>query len=145
MDIQKVKIISNNIGYGPEPSPNDEVEQHLTISSTGRIWFTGYNYGGGLSNYIVGRRKQLSIGKNKADDILTLISLYFDNKPLTIFATDIGEWEIIITDTSKNNHKFKGSICGEVTLGDTDLTEYIRKHIPIDSLFVFDDLYCDEE
>lgn len=45
MDIQKFKLISNNICYGPEPSPNDEVEQHLTISATGDVWFIGYNYG----------------------------------------------------------------------------------------------------
>ena len=145
MNIQKIKIISNNICYGPEPSPTDEVEQNLTISSTGRVWFTGYNYGGGFSNYIAGRKKQLSIGRNKASDILSLVSQYFDNKPSAIFATDIGEWEIIITDTDKNNQKFKGSLCGGVTVGDIDLTEYIREHISIDGLFVFDDFYCDEE
>lgn len=65
MDIQKIKIISNNICYGPEPSPSDEVEQHLTISATGDVWFIGYNYGEGSGNYKIGRRHQLSIGKNK--------------------------------------------------------------------------------
>lgn len=31
MDIHKIKVISNNTCYGPEPSPSDEVAQHLTI------------------------------------------------------------------------------------------------------------------
>lgn len=35
MNIQKIRIISNNICYGPGPSPKDEVEQHLTISANG--------------------------------------------------------------------------------------------------------------
>lgn len=38
MLIRKIRIISNNICYGSEPSPKDEVEQHLTISANGRIW-----------------------------------------------------------------------------------------------------------
>lgn len=63
MDIHKIKVISNNTCYGSEPSPNDEVEQHLTISSTGRIWFTGYNYGMEFENYKIGRDQNLSIDK----------------------------------------------------------------------------------
>jgi hypothetical protein len=38
LQIQTVRIISNNICFGPEPLPDDEVEQHLTISASGRIW-----------------------------------------------------------------------------------------------------------
>lgn len=50
MQIQKVRIISNNICYGPKPLPEDEVEQHLTISASGRVWFTGYSMLMGLTN-----------------------------------------------------------------------------------------------
>ena len=73
MDIQKFKLISNNICYGPEPSSNDEVEQHLTISATGDVWFIGYNYGRGFENYKIGREQKLSIKKAKAEHILFLI------------------------------------------------------------------------
>lgn len=45
MRIQKIRIISNNICYGPEPSQKDEVEQHLTISANGRVVLSRYNYG----------------------------------------------------------------------------------------------------
>lgn len=137
MDIQKIKIISNNICYGPEPSPTDEVKQHLTISSTGRVWFTGYNYGKGFDNHVIGRRQQLAIGKEKALNILSLIKRYFDYGLLNGLVTDIGSWEVIVTDTDKNNEKFKGSLCGGVTIEDIDLTEYIQEHIPIDGLLVF--------
>lgn len=50
-----------------------------------------------------------------------------------------------ITDIDGNKYKFKGSLCGEIIVGDIDLTEYIREGIPIDNLFVFDDIYYDEE
>jgi hypothetical protein len=109
----------------------------LTISVTGRIWFTSYNYGGGFGNYVIGRRHQFSIGEKKASDILSLISQYFDNELLIIFATDIGDWEVTITDGDKDRHKFKGSLCGGLAVGDTDLTEFISKHILVDDLFVF--------
>jgi hypothetical protein len=44
-----------------------------------------------------------------------------------------------ITDTKGEVHTFKGSLCGGVTVGDIDLTYYLREQIPIDSLFVFED------
>lgn len=137
MDIQKIRIISNNICYGPEPSPTDEVEQHLTISSTGRVWFTGYNYAGGFGKYEIGRKQQLSIEKITINEILNLFSQYCESEQLLCYATDIGIWEVEITDTENKKYIFKGSLCGGVSVGDTDLTEYIRKHIPINNLFVF--------
>lgn len=33
---QKVRIVSNNICYGPSPEPDDEVEQHIIINADGR-------------------------------------------------------------------------------------------------------------
>ena len=75
------------------------------------------------------KKASINYRKEKASDILSLILKYFYDKQLAIFDTDIGKWEIIITDTSKSNHKFKGSLCGGVAVGDTDLTEYISKNI----------------
>jgi len=137
MEIKKIRIISNNICYGPEPSPEDEVEQHLTISATGRVWFTGYNYAGGFGNYKIGRKQQLSIDKSIADKIMSLFSQYCRVEPLLCFATDIGDWEMIITDIEQKTHVFKGSLCGGVSAGDMDLTDYIREHIAVDDMFVF--------
>ena len=145
MDIQKIELISNNICYGPEPSPNDEVEQHLTISITGDVWFIGYNYSGGFESYKIGREQNLSIDKTRVEQILSLISQYFFYNPSTLFATDIGQWELIIVDISGKEYKFNGSLFGEIMVGDIDITEYIRENISIDSLFVFDDIDYDEE
>ncbi len=145
MDIQKIKLISNNICYGPEPSPSDEVEQHLTISATGDVWFIGYNYNRGFGNYKIGREQNLFIDKTRAEQILSLISQYFFNNPSTLFATDIGQWERIIIDTAGKEYKFNGSLFGEIMVGDIDITGYIRENIPVDSLFVFDDIHWDEE
>lgn len=137
MCIQKIRIISNNICYGPEPSPKDEVEQHLTISVNGRVCFTGYNYSGGFGKYKIGRKQQFSIEKIIVDEIFNLFSQYCESEQLLYYATDIGIWEMEITDTNNKKYTFKGSLCGGVSVGDTDLTNYLREYIQIDGLYAF--------
>lgn len=62
-DIKSVRIISNNICYGPEPKVNMEVEQYLTISSTGRVWFSVRNYQQYCDGKDYCREKRISIDK----------------------------------------------------------------------------------
>ncbi|KOA19352.1 hypothetical protein CLHOM_24580 [Clostridium homopropionicum DSM 5847] len=145
MRIRKIRIISNNICYGPEPSPKDEVEQHLTISSKGRVWFTGYNYADGFGKYKIGRKQQFSIEKKIVDEIFNLFSQYYERNQLLCYATDIGIWKMEITDIENKKYTFKGSLCGAVSVGDTDLTDYIREQIPIDDLFIFDNISVDKD
>lgn len=117
MNIQKIRIISNNICYGPEPSPKDEVEQHSTISANGRVWFTSYNYASGFGKYQIDRKQQFSIEKLIVDEILNLFSQYCESDQLLCYATDIGIWEMEITDTENKKYVFKGSLCGGVSVG----------------------------
>ena len=35
--LKKIQLISNNMGYGPEPEQGEELEQRLTITDKGRI------------------------------------------------------------------------------------------------------------
>ena len=92
-EIKSVRITSNNICYGPTPNDTDEVEQYLTIASSGRVWFSARNY----EQYRCGkgfcRNKNLSIGKWKAAFLLRMIS----NLPEEgTYATDVGSYEIEI-------------------------------------------------
>lgn len=93
MRIQKIRIISNNICYGAEPSPKDEVEQHLNISANGRVWFTGYNYASGFEKYKIGRKHQFSNDKSITEEMLTLFAQYCESELLVCDATDIGLWK----------------------------------------------------
>lgn len=146
LQIRKVRIVSNNICYGPEPFPEDEVEQHLTISASGRVWFTGYKYANGFGKFEICRRQQLAIGKPSAKEILAFFSQYLNSGQLVCYATDIGSWEMVITDIEGEIYTFKGSLCGGVSVGDTDLTSYLREYIPVRGLFVFDGCEeCDTE
>jgi hypothetical protein len=138
LQIQKVRIISNNICYGPEPLPEDEVEQHLTISASGRVWFAGYKYANGFGKFKICRRQQFAIGKPVVKEILALFSQYINSNQLVCYATDIGSWEMVITDTEGKEYTFKGSLCGGMTVVDIDLTQFLREYLSINQLFVFD-------
>ena len=85
--LQKATIKSNNVGFGPMPEPLEEVEQRLTISRCGRVWFSAYSYGGTRL-----RKKQVWLGKERACCLLHVIGTYFCSCEELSLATDIGMW-----------------------------------------------------
>lgn len=88
---QKIRIISNNIGYGPVPEPDEEVEQHITINSEGCVWFSAYNFGSGYSEHEKSRSQIYKIDKGAAVKVLDAFASYFSGEYVEVFATDIGE------------------------------------------------------
>jgi len=140
-EAQKIQITSNNISYGPCPEPEEEVEQRLTIAADGRVWFSGYNYGQGFEQYERGRTKNYSIGKEAAACILNAVSTYFTDEYDTVFATDIGSWEMTITNTEGKPYQFKGSLCCDFYVDGVDLSDLIRDTLDMPDLFVFDGNY----
>lgn len=137
MKLQRIRIVSNCISYGPPPLPEDEVEQHLTVSSTGRVWFTSYLYGGGYEKYQRQKIQQIYIGKDMANQILSLLAKYIESEPIQCFATDIGDWTMTVKYKTKEEKEFKGSLCGDITIYGEDMTDYIRSSIGLENLFVF--------
>lgn len=79
MQIQEVRIGSNNICYGSEPLSEDEVKQHLTIPASGRILFTGHKYANGFGKFEVCRRQRFAIAKLVAKEILALFLQYLNS------------------------------------------------------------------
>jgi hypothetical protein len=106
--LKKMRVISNNICYGPMPEPNEEVEQHLTINNEGRVWFSGYNFGCGGERYEKARSKNFKIDKDATDKLFDAIAAYFGNEYMEVFATDIGDW---VTET-KCLFRLRINICG---------------------------------
>lgn len=135
---QRIQIVSNNIGYGPCPEADEEVEQHLTITADGRVWFSGYNFGQGFEKYERGRTKKYTIGKEATTRILNAVGTYFSDEYDTVFATDIGSWEMTITNTDGKPYRFKGSLCCDFDVDGVDLSDFIRDTLDMPDLFVFD-------
>lgn len=146
MPLRKITLVSNNICYGPMPSPEDEVEQRLTITSTGQVWFTGYAYADGFGRYAPCRKKRIRIGSEVANRTLSFIDRYFQGDYLCCFATDVGDWKIELTYADGTTRKETGSLCEDLLVDDVWLSDYIRQNIPIENLFVFDGaIYPDDE
>ena len=92
-EIKNIRIVSNNICYGPETGADDEVEQYLTISLTGRVWFSARNYQQYCNSKDYCRKKQTSIDKWKAEFLLRLIDNISENMS---FVTDVGSYDLEI-------------------------------------------------
>ena len=139
--LKSVRIKSNNICYGPEPDDNDEVEQYLTITATGRVWFSARNYNQYLIDDGFCRKKQVSIGKWKAE---FLLSLFSNLVKAPEFVTDVGFYEIEFRYDDGEYKKIVGSLIGNVfshaygNEADVDLTRLLRRYIPVYGLWAFD-------
>ena len=104
-EIRSIRIESNNICYGPEPGADDEVEQYLTISSTGRVWFSARNYQQYCNSKDYCRKKQVRIDKWKAEFLLRLIDNISEDMP---FVTDVGSYDLEIRYANDRTRRISG-------------------------------------
>lgn len=111
--VKRLRIVSNNLGYGLAPALKVEVEQRLTIAADGRVWFSGYHFGKNYQKYERGRTHNFHVDQQSAICILTAVGKYFSNDYETFFATDCGCWEMTITTTKGNAYRFTGSLCAD--------------------------------
>lgn len=135
---QKIRIVSNNICYGLPPEPEDEVEQHITINAEGRVWFSAYNFGEGFGRYKKARSQIYKIDKAVADKVLNSVASYFSGEYDELFATDIGDWVMEITNVDGKVYKFGGSLCADFEVDGIDLSDLIRDALGMNDLYVFD-------
>lgn len=120
-DIQSIQIISNSICYGPCPEETDIIEQHLTISVIGKVYFSEYMYGEGFGKYKLRNKKILSISPDSVNIIYKNICKYIDNC-LIPYATDIGMWEMKVRLKKDISFNIKGSMSGVKLDDNTDLS-----------------------
>ena len=138
--IKRIKIVSNDIYFGLCPKEGLEVEQHLTICSDGRVYFTGYAFAEDL-NYIElkqCRRKNFKINSIEATYLVNMVAMYFKDNHQEWFATDIGTWDIEIENTDGEKFGFNGSLCCSFEVDGKDLSILIRKYLGMPDLYCFD-------
>ena len=66
------------------------------------------------------------------------IATYFGNEYVEVFATDIGDWVMELTNTEGDTYKFRGSLCADFDYEGTDLSDLVRDTVGIGDLYVFD-------
>ncbi len=137
-NIKKIRICSNSICYGPMPSPDEEVEQHLTITRDGRVFFTSYVYGECDGKYRKSRTINFKTATSKVSRIMASFEKYFSEPHEYPFVTDIGGWKMEITNTDGEIFPFCGSLCLGALENGVDLSELVRDELSMQNLLVFD-------
>ena len=138
-ELKKIRIVSNRLGYGPCPEPDEEVEQHITLNSEGRVWFSAYVFGQRRDgHYEKARTQNLKVDKSVEERIISAFSEYFSNEYTEVFATDIGDWNMELTNTDGKTYQFRGSLCSEFIVQGVDLSDLLRNSLDMPDLYVFD-------
>ena len=70
--------------------------------------------------------------------MLDSIGRYFSTEYIEVFATDIGEWEMEITNTDGDVYKYRGSLIADSVVDGVDLSDMVREALGMDDLYVFD-------
>lgn len=139
-NVRKIKINSNCIGYGFLPKEGIEVEQHLTITDEGRVWLSRYAIAEDL-NFVKLKKieqKQFRIDAEKAKFLLDKYTKYFRDEYEISFATDVGSFEMLITDDEGKTAVFIGPLICEFEVDGYDLSQLTRDTLDDQTLFMFD-------
>ena len=57
---------------------------------------------------------------------------------MEVFATDIGDWVMELTNSEGMTYKFRGSLCANFDYEGKDLSDLVRDTVGMDDLYVFD-------
>lgn len=133
MALTRVKIFTNTEKKNTEQAENYEVEQKLIISANGQVSFTSNYYGGGYNKYKKGRKEELNIDPETAQEILDAIDEVFAQESFYNVLPGFGLWNVTTTDDKRSMKDYYGAISGV----HNQLTQFISHRIPIDHLVLF--------
>ena len=141
----KMKLVSNRVGYGPCPEPSDETEQRIVIDATGKVSVSRYLNGPGFGDRPVRRNtKRFRIPADIAAYTLQRLGDYFASDSELLFATDVGMWDLILTNTDGETFKYSGSLAPDDGGFFENISEAIRAQLNMPDLYVFDGMYASD-
>lgn len=137
--LTKIQLTSNNMGFGPCPEPEDEIEQHLTITVAGRVWLSHYIYGEDESKLTLKEKETFTISGDDARYIMGVVAAYFESDFDIPLVTDVGSWDLTLTNSDGMEYTVSGPLCHDLFVADGGLSDIIRTRLGRTELFVFDD------
>ncbi len=136
--IQRIKIYSNSIGFGRR-APDDEVEQHLSITSDGCVFFSSYLFGNDYGRHLKkNETRKFKVEIEKVQHILTCFEQHFSKHYVMLDGSDMGSWAMEIINNSGEIYEFKGPLAGEMLEGGVELSDLVRDELAMPNLYVFD-------
>ena len=143
-ELQRFRLISNNLAFDIPPKPDEEVEQHITVCRDGRVWFSGYDYGMG-NPYVRNRKMQFKIAPEKATILCDAFQNYFSAPRGSWIILDAGTWELKLTNSENEVFDFRGSMYADISVDGINLSDLLREHLEIDNLWGFAEEIPEEE
>lgn len=137
--LAKLQIHSNKSSYFHTSEPEDEFEQDLTIRRDGQVTLQRSVFGNDLWQEVTSWREKFTIEKEAVERIFQAVGTFFSQSYQTIFATDIGEWNLLLTNTEGETFAFTGSLCCDFYVDGIDLSDLIRDILGKQELLLFDD------
>ena len=136
--LKKIQLISNNMGYWPEPEQGEELEQHLTVTDKGRVWLSRYCYDRENNKLLLNEKESFKISAEAVNAIMDAVTDCFSGDYQPRFATDIGFWDLTLTNDENEKICLTGSLTSRPLDPEEYLSDIIRKNLGRDDLFVFD-------
>lgn len=130
---KRIFLSSNNVGYGIVPEPDEVVTQNLTIEADGTASVITFTFG-----TIASRIIEIGIDQDTAAKLISTIASYFSVEYDEKFYTDVGGWELEITNTDDVTYEFKGSLCTDFDGELSSLSDMLRNVLHMPELFAFD-------
>lgn len=137
---KRIRLVSNSICYGKEPEPGTEVEQRLTITADGRVFFAAYNYGDGIK-YTKARSMHGRMSAENATQLILQIGRFFMASEDDLTASDVGDWVLAITNTDDMAFLFRGALCC-TNLELSEISTSLREALGMPYLYLFDGECC---
>jgi len=137
--IDKITLVSNPCFFICPPDGGAEIEQKLTISSSGKITYTSKEWTTPIPNrFSEGRWRKSTLPKEQACEILEKIIEPFRDYKFFGFATDVGGWILTAYNTEGNEFKYEGSLYPDSFEGAEEISYYVRNALMMPDLYVFD-------
>lgn len=131
---KKIKIVSDYRGFDP-PLPGNEIEQRLTITADGRVFFSSFRYYDG--KFIKIRTRRFRTDPGFAETLLKCIGDFFTDEFTPPFYRELGGWTLFITNTDNMTYTFSGYM--SLLVDELEyLSSVIRDELRMPGLLAFD-------
>ncbi|NLW88782.1 MAG: hypothetical protein GXY43_03560 [Clostridiaceae bacterium] len=133
-EVKKIKIVSDYRGFDP-PLPGNEIEQRLTITADGRVFFSSFTYYD--DKFVKKRVRRFKTDSMFAETVLRCIGKIFRDDFVAPVSPDKGGWKLFITNTDNLTFTFSGYLC--LLVDELEyLSSVIREELRMPELLVFD-------
>ena len=136
-ELQKIRLIANNMGYGPLPAPDEEVEQRLTMTREGKVWLSRYSFHDTMCNRLMSR-KQFSVDSRCVESLFQQISTHFAENELIGMATDVPIWNLELFNTTGEVFRYTGPMLRKFHPFLDVISGKLRLLLEKEHLFAFD-------